>query len=219
MWFTKTKIMFNIDRLITLYNTDLEQWRIYLRENMPYFINYLKRNSYYWFVKSVEDLMSDLYMKLDEKLQNINPWYYGKQHTSYLKHWCNAVIKNYIADTFNYSIRCPNYKIEPIEVSLNTPDCEYTTDDIMWIKDTRDEMEKNEINSTILRQLINQVFSDILTHTEQIIINMRYMCNKKYTYTEVWEMVWLNGKYIPYLERKILKRIKIYLDHLWCKGL
>ena len=211
--------MFDIDVLIMLYTTDLEQWRIYLRENMPYFMDHLKWNTYYWFVKSKEDLMSDLYMKLDEKLQKIDYKFDKKQHTSYLNHWCNAVIKDHVAENFNYSIRCPNYKITSVEMSFNTPDTEYDRDYIMWIEDNRDECEKNETNSVMIKQLIDQVFSDILTHTEQIIINMRYMCNKKYTYTEVGFMVWLNDKYIPYLERKILKRIKIYLDHLWCKDL
>ena len=51
--------------------------------------------------------------------------------------------------------------------------------------DKQDEIEKNEINSMMIKQVIDQAVSDILTHKEQIIINMRYLCNKKYTYAEV----------------------------------
>lgn len=204
--------MFNIDLLTGLYKEwKIDDWRICLRENMNYFVNKIKSNPLYWLLLMkwlVEDFKSEYFLLLDEALQKINYNLSPKQHTRYLYYtwlWC---IKKFLATYLNNNLSCWRW-------SLRIIDCEFKADwadmEVEWITDFEQDF---------LRTMLDEVMCKTLTHEEQVVCNMRFLCDKKHSQDLVAKKLWCPKWKIARMEKKIFERIRLYLenDDQWQKN-
>ena len=123
--FTTLLNMFNFNKLIELYNTDLEWGRIYLYENLMVLCT--KELLAGIHERHHEDIISDIYMKIDEWIQaSMEKWYSNKQIYCYIKLRVSGFIINY----FKFDISKHHIETSYIwDEDIN--DKEYNIDEMM----------------------------------------------------------------------------------------
>lgn len=200
--------MFDIDRLIKLYHDGLlEEGRIYLYENIKYFVGKLSKNHMYSVLQRkwlIEDFMSEYYLALDWWLQKINYDLSPRQHTMYLYYIWLWVLKDMLLKYMNDSAKCwiKNHNLD--------------VDNNVWegtISELVDWVDVDEIQALFVRWMIDDVMCKTLTHEEQVVLNMRYLCYEKHSQQTVADKLWCAKWKVAHMERKIIERIKVYLDN------
>lgn len=153
------KYNINISKLLNLYNNDcLDDARIYLYQNIGYFIDIAKRK----FKLTVpthllgEDLGNSVFLKLDESMRGIDRDKDEKQIITFLYYTAAGAIVTHLGENINAFMRVPTNKIDIYFTKdvIEKTEGEEGEKEGEWIEDESQQNFKEDINNEMIRALL-----------------------------------------------------------------